>query len=649
MSQTPLETVGPADPRVDGYQRNWAKVYDFTRAGQSWSGHERNCAYLNMGAGKFANISAVSGFDFADDGRAMSLVDWDHDGDQDLWVTGRTAPRIRFLRNDSASENHFLAIRLEGTTCNRDAIGARVEVVVKDEGRRSKVEGGGRKGEGRRSKGEGGRSKGEDGRDSNFGLRPSDFARIKTLRAGEGFLSQSSKWLHFGLGRQTEIQRVVVHWPGGETESFQNLVADRHYRIRQGENKVVQWTPPQRQVDLVATKFQAPTPSGTARTVLVYRVPLPQLRPQNAGKGWEVLGQARSQPVLVNLWASWCQPCLAELKEFTNSEAAIRDAGVDLIALSVDGAVANQSTEVGAADRILGNLDFPYAVGRADAELLDKVEILFSELFGREVTFAVPCSLLLDRHGRLAAMYRGPVKVDQLLEDLRLLPLSGEPLRTAALPFSGAWVQSVDPTVNYIPTLFRAFRKLGYADDADEYLAQNATDIGSDSQHGRLLVQVGDKSLEEGNPTEAIKYYRRAIEADPELKIARYQLGSALLDQGKLTEGRKYLSQAAWREARYITRLNNEAWVLATQANPSSARAQKAVVLAELAAELAGRPHGSLLDTLSVAYAAAGQMDKAVSSSEQALELASQNKDEKSAAPIRDRLELFRRGKPYRE
>jgi len=574
-----------------------------------------------MGEGKFANISAVCGFDFADDGRAMSLVDWDHDGDQDLWVTGRTAPRTRFLRNDFASKNHFLAIRLEGTTCNRDAIGARVEVVTKGEGRGAKGEVGGE----------------------------TPAAIAKSLRAGEGFLSQSSKWLHFGLGQQSEIQRVVVHWPGGDAESFQNLVADRHYRIKQGDNKVVQWTPPQRQVDLAATRFQAPAPQGTARTVLVHRVPLPQLRYENGDGQWDVLGQARSKPMLVNLWASWCQPCLAELKEFTDSEVAIGAAGLELIALSVDGASANHSTEVEDVDRILENLEFGYSVGRADAELLDKVQILFNELFGRDVAFAVPSSLLLDRHGRLAAIYRGPVKVDQLLEDVRLLPLSGESLRTAALPFSGAWVQTVDPTVNYIPTLARAFRSLGYADDADEYLALNAASIGNDPQHGRLLVQVGDKSLEDGNLKEAIKNYRRAIQADPELNAATYRLGSALLEQGRVTEGREFLSQAVERERRYITRLNNEAWLLATQASSNSDDAKRAVVLAELAAELAGQPHLSLLDTLSVAYAAGGQTDKAVSSSEQALELASQGEDAELVAEIRERLELFRQGTPYRE
>lgn len=33
---------------------------------------------------KFANVSAVSGLDFMDDGRAVVKCDWDADGDLDL-------------------------------------------------------------------------------------------------------------------------------------------------------------------------------------------------------------------------------------------------------------------------------------------------------------------------------------------------------------------------------------------------------------------------------------------------------------------------------------------------------------------------------------------------------------------------------------
>ena len=45
--------------------------------GRSFSSHERNCCFLNMGGERFATVSAVSGFDFPDDGRAIALVDWD--------------------------------------------------------------------------------------------------------------------------------------------------------------------------------------------------------------------------------------------------------------------------------------------------------------------------------------------------------------------------------------------------------------------------------------------------------------------------------------------------------------------------------------------------------------------------------------------
>lgn len=94
------------------------------REGGSWSGRERNCAFLNTGDGRFADVSAVAGWDFPDDGRAVAVVDWDLDGALDVWVSNRNGPRVRFLKNAGLAENRYLAVRLIGVTCNRDAIGA---------------------------------------------------------------------------------------------------------------------------------------------------------------------------------------------------------------------------------------------------------------------------------------------------------------------------------------------------------------------------------------------------------------------------------------------------------------------------------------------------------------------------------------------
>ncbi len=106
------------------------------REGKSFSGHERNCVFLNCGAQHFANLSALSGLDFPDDGRAVAAVDWDHDGDLDLWFHNRTGPRLRLMRNDthagSAKHDDFVMLRLQGTDSNRDAIGARVQVELAD-------------------------------------------------------------------------------------------------------------------------------------------------------------------------------------------------------------------------------------------------------------------------------------------------------------------------------------------------------------------------------------------------------------------------------------------------------------------------------------------------------------------------------------
>ena len=91
----------------------------------------RGCRFpgaMRTATGAWICMSALSGIDFADDGRAICLTDWDHDGDVDSWVSNRSAPQLRLMRNESTGDNHFLGIRLRGVQCNRDAIGARVTV-----------------------------------------------------------------------------------------------------------------------------------------------------------------------------------------------------------------------------------------------------------------------------------------------------------------------------------------------------------------------------------------------------------------------------------------------------------------------------------------------------------------------------------------
>ncbi|NIP94146.1 MAG: CRTAC1 family protein, partial [Akkermansiaceae bacterium] len=77
----------------------------------------------------------------------------------------------RLLRN-AGEGGHWVALRLEGRKCNRDAIGARAVVTL-----------------------------------------PGGATRSKTVRAGDGFLAQSSRWLHFGLGQAESIEGLVIHWP----------------------------------------------------------------------------------------------------------------------------------------------------------------------------------------------------------------------------------------------------------------------------------------------------------------------------------------------------------------------------------------------------------------------------------------------------
>ncbi|MCZ6698530.1 MAG: ASPIC/UnbV domain-containing protein [Planctomycetota bacterium] len=490
MSHSPVKYTRSDTER---YTAGWAAIYDMVRKGGSWSGRERHCALLNVGDGRFADISSVSGLDFQEDGRGVAVVDWDRDGRLDLWVTNRTGPRLRFLRNAASGDNHFLSVRLEGRHCNRDAIGARVELMLK-----------------------GG----------------SDRRLVKTLRAGDGYLAQSSKWIHFGLGRRDGIDRVLVRWPGGDVESFHGLAADQRFDLAQGRGVARPSPAVERDIVLASSELEPPTTSEQSRIVLASRIAMPELRYLDANGASLPLCASDSGPMLIHLWASWCENCLTELAELVAHEQSIQESGLKILTLSVD-ATGDRPK----AERTLARLKSPFPRGFAQPELVEILDILQSAVTDRHRRLPLPAGFLLDEKLRLAVIYKGPVRARALLADVALLREGDGP---SPVPFAGKWHRS--PTEPDLAVLAQKYSLRGFTDVASEYLIlaeeqhDSATAAGSPRNRVVLVaaeLNQGTILSRQGHHDRAILFFKKVQRLDPGCYEAYLGLGNALAETGK--------------------------------------------------------------------------------------------------------------------
>jgi len=503
-----------ANQNPDALAQANRELSDMIFTGRSFSGRERHCAFLNVGSGgggapQFARISAVSGLDLPDDGRAVAVSDWDLDGDLDLWISNRNAPRIRFFRNDLTSDNHFIAIRLEGDgeKVNRDAIGARVEIHFDEPGHQ---------------------------------------AMIKTLRAGEGFLAQSSKWLHFGLGESQKIDRLVVRWPAGETVEFFDLDADSRYKIVAGSAEAELWSPPERTLEIVESPPAPADSSGAARIPLAYRLPMIRVPYQQFDGSTQWARFNKRKPVLLNVWASWCSPCIGELQEFTDRSDDIRAAGIEVLALSVDGLKDGSTAE--AAERTIARIKFPFAVGRATPQLLNGMEIMHHRQIPMRRPLPLPTSFLVDADGQLAAIYKGPVSVDVLLDDVKHLGGDGRERFVNAAAFSGRTIDhpKIDLARRRTETLIRfrlatSFEEAGRFDEAALHY-QGVVEMSPDYAEAHNNLGNALDRLGEFAPAE--EHLRTAIRLKPDFAFAHHNLGNALLHQQSV-----HSALAAYRKA----------------------------------------------------------------------------------------------------
>jgi len=197
----------------------------------------------------------------------------------------------------------------------------------------------------------------------------------------------------------------------------------------------------------------------------------------------------------------------------------------------------------------------------------------------------------------------------------------------------------------------------------------------------KMEYALGHEFISQGRLDEAIARYRRALEIAPVIPEIRYDLANILRRQGKIDEaieqyrltivykkdyadaynnlGFALLSQARFDEAEasfdetlkikpdMVYALVGLAQVLAVKPNPDSNDTSMAVELAERAASLTGNKNATVLDTLAIAYAAAGRFDDALKAGQSALELASDENNSQLASAIAKRLDLYKIKKPY--
>ncbi len=128
------------------------------------------------------------------------------------------------------------------------------------------------------------------------------------------------------------------------------------------------------------------------------------------------LDRNRGHAIWLNLWASWCVPCLEELQQVTARADDLRAAGVQVIALSLDGfnQPGTESTNLGDARKRMEQLKFPFESAVALPETIRRLQFADRQVFGRESELVLPMSYLLSATGELAAIYRGPVSVDRV-------------------------------------------------------------------------------------------------------------------------------------------------------------------------------------------------------------------------------------------
>jgi enediyne biosynthesis protein E4 len=179
--------VAGANTAIISDAANWPAL-----GNRSHSGYQSKCLWINDGAGKFTDVSQQVGATDRYDGRAVALADLWNRGQLDVIVANQRGPLLIY-KNNVVLDNQWIEFDLEGKSgsgkstssspvpaalSNASAIGAQVRLTWNGQ------------------------------------------TQLQEVSGGSGFCAQNQRRLHFGLGKSPKLEKAVIRWPSGKTQTL---------------------------------------------------------------------------------------------------------------------------------------------------------------------------------------------------------------------------------------------------------------------------------------------------------------------------------------------------------------------------------------------------------------------------------------------
>jgi len=190
---------------------------------------------------------------------------------------------------------------------------------------------------------------------------------------------------------------------------------------------------------------------------------------------------------------------------------------------------------------------------------------------------------------------------------------------------------------------------LAYQGKLEQAITHWKESLKLEPDNAKVHADLAGVLARKGKIEEAVLHFTESVRLSPNQPIVQNVLAELLYTQGKTDEAISHWKLALRFQPDTPGVLNNLAWIMAVHEDNKFRNPSEALQYAQRACELTEFKNPDLLDTLSAAHAAVGNFDKAIETAERALKLYRDLGLEKKADDLQNRLELFRKGQPYRE